>query len=98
MRAGGVPALVQRMCDPYSHERVRVAAAGTLAFLMVDGAAAVEAARANALVRGGMGRVMPRRHAGDVWGFVIARGGLRGMLFLMMDGAAALKTHARTLR
>ena len=96
MRAGGVPALVQRMCDPYSHERVRVAAAGTLAFLMVDGAAAVEAARANALVRGGMGRVMPGRHAGDVRGVVVA-GGFWGRCFRPWTVMLQWWLHAQTL-
>eukprot|EP00798_Chlamydomonas_sp_ICE-L_P028606 gene28606-31775_t len=40
----------KRMEDSQSHERVRVAAAGALAYLMEDGAIALEVAKANGLV------------------------------------------------
>ena len=39
---GGVLALVQRLADPTSHERVRAAAADTLAVLCDDGSIAVQ--------------------------------------------------------
>uniref|UniRef100_A0A7S3R5R0 Vacuolar protein 8 n=3 Tax=Dunaliella tertiolecta TaxID=3047 RepID=A0A7S3R5R0_DUNTE len=49
LRTGGVLALVQKLVDPTSHERVRAAAADTLAVLFDDGSIAVQASRYDAL-------------------------------------------------
>ncbi|KAF5843253.1 hypothetical protein DUNSADRAFT_929 [Dunaliella salina] len=49
LRTGGVLALVQKLTGPSSHERVRAAAADTLAVLFDDGSIAVQASRYDAL-------------------------------------------------